>query len=286
MSTFEQTSVELTSSDGCRIAAWHNGNPAGRAVVLLHGFSLDHAVWDRVRSDPGLSERCHLVAPDLRGHGRSGRPADIHGYTNGKLWADDLKTIVDSLALDRPIVVGWSYSGRAVNDYLRHHGSINVAGVVFVAAATLADPSAIGPAHRCLAELCSSEPEIEQAASSTFLREVLQQVPGSESYEKFAAALARTTPQQRTWLRSRALDYDGMLAELDLPVLVCHGAEDSVVLPVLAQKLGAVMRQARISIYPTCGHAPFIEDPRRFCEELLQFVVQTDAERCAASITS
>lgn len=286
MSTVEQVPVELTSSDGCNVAAWHNGNPAGRPIVLLHGFSLDHTVWDGVRSDPELSERCHLVAPDLRGHGRSGRPADIHGYTDGRLWADDLKGVIDSFELRRPILVGWSYSGRAVNDYLRHHGSSNVAGLVFVAAATLADPSAIGPAHRCLAELCSPEPEVEQAASETFLREVLRQVPGSQTYEKFARALARTAPQQRSWLRSRVLDYDGMLASLDLPVLACHGAEDGVVLPVLAQRLGAVMKQARISLYPSCGHAPFIEDPRRFCKDLLQFIVQTDGARCAASLTS
>ena len=34
------------SSDGCRIAYWSGGNRAGLPIVLLHGFSLDHSVWN------------------------------------------------------------------------------------------------------------------------------------------------------------------------------------------------------------------------------------------------
>lgn len=277
MNTTAGEPIELQSSDGCKLAVWRSGNRAGRPVVLLHGFSLDHSVWDDVTADPGLAGGCDLVVPDLRGHGRSGHPDDASGYTDGRLWADDLRVVIESLALHRPVVVAWSYSGRMVNDYLRHCGADKLAGVVFVAAATLADASAIGPSHACLADLCSSQREVEQAASVRFLDEVLRQRPGSASYDRLARAIAGTTPQQRAWLRARALDYDRLLEELDLPVLVVHGGEDSVVLPLLAQRLGKHLRRARVSMYPECGHVPFLENRARFCSELRDFIDRTDA---------
>lgn len=274
-------SMRLASVDGCPLAVWRHGRRGGRGVVLLHGFSLDHSVWDGVVADAALAAQCDLVVPDLRGHGASGHPDEAAGYADGLRWAGDLRTVIEACDLQRPVVVAWSYSGRMVNDYLRHVGPDALGGVVYVAAATLADATAVGPAHTCLAAMCSPEPEVERAALARFVGEVLRQAPGSPGHAHFERVARRTTAQQRAWLRNRPLDYDTLLAGLDLPVLACHGECDEVVLPHLSRRLGEVVPGAEVRHYPGAGHAPFLEMPRPFCDDLLRFVERAAQRRPA-----
>jgi non-heme chloroperoxidase len=259
------------SSDGCAVGVWQAGNPCGPAVLLLHGFSLDHTIWDRVCADPELNRYCHLVAPDLRGHGLSGHPTGPASYSDGTLWADDLEAVIRLLGLREPVVVAWSYAGRMVNDYLRKYGSTNLAGINYVAAATLSDVDTIGPAHPILADLCSSQPERVGKACARFVQEVLGQAPGTPEYEQLSQMLGQTPAHERAWLRNRILDYDPLLAELQIPVLASHGSGDTVVLPALADKLVLRLPQCRASLYEDAGHAPFMDAPVRFCRELLAF---------------
>jgi len=81
------------------------GDPAGRPVLCLHGVSARGNRFRRLaREIPGL----RLVAPDLRGHGGSGRepPWDVDTHA-----ADVLET-ADSLGLGRCDLLGFSFGGR------------------------------------------------------------------------------------------------------------------------------------------------------------------------------
>jgi non-heme chloroperoxidase len=260
------------SSDGCAIAYWSGGNPAGIPVILLHGFSLDHSVWSVIYEQPELLNRCHIIAPDMRGHGESGRLETANGYADGRAWADDIAAVIRSSGADCPAVVAWSYSGRMLFDYIQHYGTRSLRCLNLVAAASLTDPAALGPDHGCLEALCSSDPEIVEAASARFISDVLRITRGRAEYALFSKALGSTTPEHRGWMRRRPLDYDRLIAELDVPVLISHGRSDCIVLPTLAARLGQLIPGSRVSIYDDCGHAPFLEDPRRFGSELLKFV--------------
>lgn len=80
---------------------------AGPAVVLLHGTSANHAVWEAVGDR--LAERATVIALDQRGHGRSDKPAT--GYA-GPDFADDVVTVLDALGIERALVGGHSLGGR------------------------------------------------------------------------------------------------------------------------------------------------------------------------------
>lgn len=270
-----------TSSDGCEIAYWAGGNPNGPSIIFLHGFALDHSVWSEQFADRSLADQFRLVAVDLRGHGRSGRPSLASAYNNGALWADDLKAVITACELENPVVVAWSFAGRMVNDYLQYFGSSTLAGVNYIAAATLAYREAVGPGHVILGDLCLEGDDAELVARR-YVDGLLPHAPGTPLFDNLTYVVSQMTPAERGRLRGRALEYEEVLASLELPVLISHGADDQMLLPCLAERLHEVISDSRTSIYPGVGHAPFMENPSRFNLELKQFVIEANLVRAAA----
>ncbi|KFX94031.1 hypothetical protein O988_06509, partial [Pseudogymnoascus sp. VKM F-3808] len=88
----------FTTADGVEIAYQSHGDQTRKPLILLHGFTGSSAVWDR--NIAALRENYWVIAPDLRGHGRSGRRSDIQDATVARL-GQDLKELVDWLGLNR-----------------------------------------------------------------------------------------------------------------------------------------------------------------------------------------
>src|SRR4051812_23923022 len=114
--------TRVRARDGVELGVQEWGNPQGMELLLIHGFNQSHLSWSRQIADPSLVDACRIVAFDLRGHGASSKPERAAAYNDGKLWADDITAVMDSAALKRPVVAGWSYAGRVIGDYLRHAG--------------------------------------------------------------------------------------------------------------------------------------------------------------------
>ena len=79
----------------------------GEPVLLLHGWPQHWYAWRKVI--PLLGESHRLISPDLRGFGWTDAPRD--GYSTAEL-ADDLLALLDTLELDRVLVVGHDLGGR------------------------------------------------------------------------------------------------------------------------------------------------------------------------------
>ena len=114
--------LEVATPDGLTIAAYAWGNPAGREIVFMHGYSQCYLSWRRQIEDLDLASEFRMVAYDLRGHGASSQPRDRELYKHDKVWADDLKAVIDAAGMKRPTLVAWSYAGRIVADYVKAHG--------------------------------------------------------------------------------------------------------------------------------------------------------------------
>jgi haloacetate dehalogenase len=82
----------------------HGG--AGAPVVLLHGHPRTHTTWYAVA--PLLAAHHTVVAPDLRGYGRSTLPPDEpgHAQSSKRAMARDVVALMDHLGHDRFAVVG------------------------------------------------------------------------------------------------------------------------------------------------------------------------------------
>jgi pimeloyl-ACP methyl ester carboxylesterase len=85
------------------------GDPAGQAVVLLHGFPAHAGSWHRLT--PRLVEAGYrVVAPDQRGYSPGARPSGRRAYPAAELAADVL-ALLDELGLDRVHLVGHDWGG-------------------------------------------------------------------------------------------------------------------------------------------------------------------------------
>jgi pimeloyl-ACP methyl ester carboxylesterase len=77
----------------------------GPDVVMVHGITGNLAVW-HLHIVPALSDRFRITTYDLRGHGYSDTPPT--GYSPDAM-AADLLELLDTLEIERPVVIGHSY---------------------------------------------------------------------------------------------------------------------------------------------------------------------------------
>src|SRR5215204_234257 len=96
---------------------------AGQPILLVHGFPLDHTMWNS--QIEALSANARVIAPDLRGFGQSSLgPVDpTHGITMER-YADDLAEFLDELNLSanhRVIFVGLSMGGYIAWQFARKY---------------------------------------------------------------------------------------------------------------------------------------------------------------------
>ena len=100
-----------TASDGVELA-WHELGE-GMPVVLLHGlFSDANMNWIKFgHADRIAADGFRVIMPDLRAHGRSGRPHGEEHYPRGIL-ARDLRELVARLELSEFDLGGFSLGAR------------------------------------------------------------------------------------------------------------------------------------------------------------------------------
>jgi len=213
-----------------------------------------------------------MVTYDLRGHGNSDKPFEPERYKNSKAWADEVQAVMDATGLKRPVLVGWSYGGRVMADYLTTHGTAKLAGLNYVDAGQKGDPAFVGPNLRNLPLMASEDLATNIAATREFLHGCFSIQPTQAEYETMLAFNMMVPPKVRLGMSNRPLNVDDMLQSLKLPVLVTHGAEDKNSNLIAAEYTAKMIPGAKLSVYQGIGHAPFFEDAPRFNAELAGFV--------------
>ena len=264
--------------DNTALAVQEFGDANGHPLLFIHGFSQSYWCWKKQFNDPRL-DQFRIIAFDLRGHGRSGKPLDKESYLDSRVWASDLRSIIKSLGLIRPVLVSWSYSGLIVCDYLRHNNDAEISGINFVGARTkIGTPEAKEMSGSLFLDLapgfCSENSKDRLAAVHKFLLNLTKcNIPEPDIYEMLGYNLSVPTQTCRALLE-RIVDNDPVIAKLKIPTLITHGSDDTSVLLSMAQHNHSLIKNSTLSIYKKIGHAPFFEDPNRFNSELREFINQ------------
>lgn len=108
---------------GTTIFARRKGH--GRPLLLLHGFPETHVMWHRVA--PPLARQFTVVCADLRGYGRSGKPASTpdHAPYAKSAMAIDMVRLMDALGFPAFSVAGHDRGARvAYRLALDHPGCV------------------------------------------------------------------------------------------------------------------------------------------------------------------
>ncbi|MBN8941736.1 MAG: alpha/beta hydrolase [Rhizobiales bacterium] len=260
------------STDGTGLAVQEWGNPAGLPVVLIHGFSQAHLCWRKQVTDPTLTDALRMITFDLRGHGLSDKPVAREAYQPAKVWADDVKAVIEATGAVRPVLAGWSYAGRVISDYLLVHGPAQVSGVNFVNAVTHAAMNMQAPASPVSAGMVADDLATQIRQTRAFLRACFVRQPDQDAFETMVAFNAMTPAAIRRNMLGRPTPYEAMFQSLRLPVLVSHGREDKAVIPAVGEYTAASIPGAQASFYDGTGHLTFWEEAPRFNRELLAFV--------------
>ncbi|PBC48940.1 alpha/beta hydrolase [Rhodococcus sp. ACS1] len=267
---------EAVGVDGTPLVYSVTGDPDARALVLLHGWAQSSKCWGAGVLDE-LADRYRVIAVDLRGHGYSGAPAA--GYDDSAIWAGDVDAVLTAEGVTSgAVLLGWSYGGLVICDYLASQGTSAVDGVVLVGAITSIGRGEaggkVGAAMRAAIPGAMSEEPREAIRALGAFGTALTGPPegkGAQSQALFGAGLA-TPPHVRAALFNRSASHDDLLRSLDVPVLVLHGTEDSVVDVSAGRHAADLIPQARASFWEGCDHGPFVEDPGRFVKEVGAFV--------------
>ena len=259
---------------GLRLHVREWGRLEGPAILFLHGWSQNHLCWVR-QYEGALAEEFRLVACDPRGHGMSEAPLEREHYRDAGLWADDVAAIVEQLGLDRPVLVGWSYGALVICDYVRVHGQDHVAAINFIEGAVRLGENAfgtlIGPGFLDnFADATADDLPTNIRAMRSFVRACLAKPLPADVVETAVCWNVLVPAAIRANLAARAIDCDDVLRSLQVPLLVTHGREDSVVLPAMAEHVLATCPTAEASWYDDVGHAPHLEEPERFNRELAE----------------
>jgi non-heme chloroperoxidase len=276
MTTVAQTSTmkvhEVRGGGGLRLHVREWGRADGPPILFIHGWSQSHLCWAK-QYESALADEFRLVAYDLRGHGMSQAPLEPEHYSDGRLWADDLAAIIDQLGLERPVLVGWSYGGFVICDYVRAHGQDRIAAIDFVAGAVTLGEAAfgtlIGPGFLDhFADATSDDlPTSIQGMRALVRTFPVKPFPPDEVETLLASSM--TVPARiRTNLAAREIDGDDVLRTLEVPLLVTQGRSDTIVLPAMAERVLATCPTAEPSWYDAVGHTAHLEQPQRFNREL------------------
>jgi pimeloyl-ACP methyl ester carboxylesterase len=264
----------VVGGGGLELHVEETGNPRGKPILFIHGLTVCGSVWKR-QLDSELGSDFRLVAMDLRGHGASAKPRDVYG--DPKLWADDIRAVMDTLELDDPVLSGWSYGGIVISDYVSCYGEDAIAATNWVGAVSrLGEPLvAAGFLHEAFIALVPGFFSENIAEGAAALQQLIRfcahaELPLEEWYS-FVGYMHSVPPYVRQGLLSRNVDNDAVIARMRTPMLVSCGAEDEIVTPAMRDRLMELRPDAKLSVYPGVGHAPFWEAYERFNHELREF---------------
>jgi NADP-dependent 3-hydroxy acid dehydrogenase YdfG len=178
---------------------------AGPPLVFLHGGFLDHRMWeDQI---PVFAEHYRVIAPDARGHGRSGNATGPFRHT------DDLAALLRRLDTGPAILVGLSMGGGiAIDTALEHPGL--VAAVIVSGVGTsepyFEEPWAQEAFAAMGAAMAAGDPE---GAIEAHLRFAAEFGPADLLFNNAGVMLSGPTSELRTddWQRMIDLNVTGLM---------------------------------------------------------------------------
>lgn len=232
----------------------------GTPLVLLHGYPLDHHIWDEIL--PLLEDTFDVIVPDLRGFGDSTLGDTSPGMED---YASDIAGLLDYLEIQKTAIAGHSMGGYVALAFARLFPE-RVSGLGLVSSQVLPDPqdrkegryksaadvsqNGIGSVVETMAPKFTSDGKLQEFARTSMER---QQPSAYVSALKAMAERPDSTP---------------LLSTLNIPLVIVHGDSDLLIPVDRAREAQAAMPQAYFMEIEGAGHMPMLEAKQKTAEAL------------------
>ena len=258
----------------------------GPVVVLVHGIASRASQWEQVMSR--LGETCHVIAPDLLGHGASAKPRG--DYSLGA-HACGIRDLLAALGHDRVSLVGHSLGGGIAMQFayqfperverlaLVCSGGLGREVSVFLRAATLPGaelvlPLLAGSYVRSAAATVGGWLEKARVALPAGLQECLVGF-GSLGDRGTREAFVHTARSVLDPAGQRVDARDRLYLAADLPLFVVWGRKDAIIPVSHGEALAASVPGTTLEVFEQSGHFPHLTEPVRLAEVLERWARET-----------
>ena len=249
--------------------AWER-HGSGPAVVLVHGFGLNRAMWQWQL--PALTPHFSVLTYDLLGHGESAPPA---GTPDLAMFSRQLLGLMDRCAIERAAVVGFSLGGMIARRVALDRGDR------LSALAILNSPHDRSPAEREAVRKRVRQTEahgpaanVEPALARWFTPAFRAEAP--ETIALVRQWIERNDPALYPQIYRVLAEGDAELAEglerIASPTLVMTGSDDPGNTPAMARAMAGSIPGARLAILPGLRHMALAEEPAAVSAPLCAFL--------------
>jgi pimeloyl-ACP methyl ester carboxylesterase len=267
----------ITLSHGA-LAYIDRGN--GPIVLLVHGFPLDHSMWNS--QIDSLAARARVIAPDLRGFGSS--PIGIVDPVRGismEQYAGELAELLDALGVGEPIVlIGLSMGGYIAWQFVRKFAA-RLRALVLCDTRALADTPE-GRAGRL--EMAENVAVWGSARVAEILGPKLLSARSLETQPELMAEIRHVISRQAPASIAAAQrgmacrpDVTSMLPDICVPTLVLVGELDAISTPAEMRAIADAIPRAEYVEIAAAGHMTSMENPAAVNDALLRFIAANSA---------
>lgn len=259
--------------NGVQLAYTRRGK--GTPLVLVHGFPLDHHLWDEVV--PLLEDTFDLILPDLRGFGDS---TTVDSFYTMEDYASDLAGLLDHLGIQKAAIAGHSMGGYVALAFVRLFPE-RARGLALVASQLPADTEERKQGrYKSAAEVAEHGiGSVVETMTPKFTSDERLQAFARESMERqqpaayIGALKAMAERVDSTPLLSSLRDgFASQGGAFHFQVVLIHGDADSLIPIDRAREVKAALPQAHLVEISGAGHMPMMEAKERTAEALKHLV--------------
>ena len=272
--------VTVGKENSSKIDLYYEDHGSGQPVVLIHGYPLSGASWEK-QVPVLLSAGRRVITYDRRGFGKSSQPTTGYNYDT---FAEDLHKLITHLELREVALVGFSMGGGEVARYLGKYGSKGVSKAVIISGVppfllkTPDNPEGVdGSVFEGIQKAVTAD---RYAFFTEFFKnfyntDVLMGKSVSEQTVQASWNLAAASSATATFecVSTWHSDFRKDVARIDVPTLVMHGDADRI-LPITAAgpRTAKLIKGARLVVVEGGPHCITWTHSEIVNRELLAFL--------------